>query len=148
VTDREAGARRSGGPAHSPADLAKQLRDAADRLMSGWTAAGRAVTGAASGPGVPPALPPLPPLPAASSAQQVEAVLDDIAAHRARVQALRTQLDAFDEQLGVLEANLRPVLEWTRAWAHVEKAMSEFWGFGAPAAGEEDRRSTPDDQAE
>ena len=146
MNDRESGAGGSGGPARNPADLAQQLRDAADRLMSSWTATGRAVTGAASRPGVPPARPPLPPLPAASSAQQVEAVLDDIAAHRARVQALRTQLDAFDEQLGALEANLRPVLEWTRAWAHAEKAVSEFWGFGAPAAGDPGRRS-PDDQA-
>jgi hypothetical protein len=145
VTDQEAGAGGPGGPARSPADLAEQLRDAADRLMSGWSATGRAVTGAASHPGVPPALPNLP---AASSAQQVEAVLDDIAAHRARVQALQTQLDAFDEQLGVLEANLRPVLEWTRAWAHVEKAVSQFWGSGAPAAGVPDRRSPPDDNAE
>lgn len=145
MSDREAGATGSGGPARSPADLAQQLRDAADWLMSGWAAAGRAVTGASARPGVPPTLPTLP---AASSAQQVEAVLDDIAAHRARVQALRTQLDAFDQQLGVLEASVRPVLEWTRAWAHVERAVSEFWGFGAPAAGGPDRRSPPDDKAE
>ena len=100
-------------PAGDPADLARQLREAADRLVSGWTAA----------PPVRPAMP------ATLSTRQVQAVLDDLAARRAQVQTLRSQLEAFDEQLGALEANLRPVLEWTRVWSDVENAVTRFWGL-------------------
>jgi hypothetical protein len=119
VNDREESDR---APAPSPADLADQLRAAADRLVAGWS---RAATG-----GVP--RPPAPTLPAALSARQVQAVLDDIGARRAQVRALLTQLEAFDEQLGTLEESLRPVLDWTRSWADVEKAVSEFWRLGPP----------------
>jgi hypothetical protein len=92
--------------------------------MSGWTAMGRAAAGGAA-----PTLP-APTLPATLSARQVQAVLDDIGARRAQVRALLTQLETFDQQLGSLEANLQPVLEWTRAWADVEKAVGEFWRLG------------------
>lgn len=133
MTDRD-DSDRAGGLARNPADLAEQLRAAADRLMSGWTAMGRAAGAMA--------YPQAPNLPATLSARQVQAVLDDIGARRAQVRALLTQLEAFDKQLGALEANLQPVLEWTRTWADVEKAVSEFWRLGAPSAGE--RRSAQD----
>jgi hypothetical protein len=107
------------GP-RSPADLAGQFRAAADRLMAGWTAA----TGTAAG-GTPP--PTLPPMPATMSAEQLEAFLEDLAARRGQVQALVTQLQLFDEQLGTLEASVRPFVEWTRTWADVEKTMAGFW---------------------
>ena len=107
----------------SPDDLARALREAADRLMSGWTAAAGAVR---QHPMVPLGLP-APPVTA--WARQVQAVLDDIAARRAQVQALQTQLEAFDEQLASLEASLRPLLEWTRTWAELERAMAEFWSL-------------------
>jgi outer membrane protein TolC len=102
----------------SPDDLARALREAADRLMSPWTAAGPVRF-------TPP--PGLPAPPVTAWARQVQAVLDDLAARRAQVQALRAQLEAFDEQLGNLEASLRPLLEWTRTWAELERAMAEFW---------------------
>jgi hypothetical protein len=102
--------------------------------MSGWAAMGRAAGGVAHLPA--------PTLPATLSARQVQAVLDDIAARRAQVRALLTQLETFDEQLGSLEANLQPFLEWTRTWADVEKAVSEFWRLGTPQAG--DRPSAQD----
>jgi hypothetical protein len=105
----------------NPADLAAQLRAAADRIMAGWTSmAGSAAGGTASQPG-------LPTMPATMSARQMEAVLEDLAARRAQVQALKTQLEGFDDQLGTLEANLRPLLEWTRTWANVESTIGEFW---------------------
>jgi outer membrane protein TolC len=100
-----------------PVDLAKQLRAAADRLMSGPT--GHRPAG-------------LPAPPATLSAQQLQAVLDDVAARRAQVKALQTQLGAFDEQLGTLEANLTPLLEWAGAWAGVESAMTDFWWLPRP----------------
>jgi hypothetical protein len=74
-----------------------------------------------------PPMPGLPATPATLSAQQLQAVVDDIAARRAQVQALVVQLTTFDEQLGTLEASVRPFLEWTRMWADVEKTMSDFW---------------------
>jgi outer membrane protein TolC len=104
----------------TPADLADQLRVMADRLMTGWTTA----TGSTARP---PSLPTLPTPPATMSARQLQAVLDDLAARRAQVQALTTQLEAFDQQLGSLEASLRPMLEWTKSWAGLEKAVGEFW---------------------
>jgi hypothetical protein len=106
----------------SPADLARQLREAADRLMTGWTSVG-------SRPGGPgeSSIPRLPVFPATVSAEQVQRLLDDLSARRAQVQALRDQLTSFDEQLGVLEAGLRPVVEWTRSWAALEKSVADFW---------------------
>jgi hypothetical protein len=105
------------GPASpAPADLAGQLRAAADRIMAGWTAAAGT-----------PALPTLPPMPATMSADQLETFLNDLAARRAQVQALITQLQGFDEQLGTLEASVRPFVEWTRTWADLEKTMQQFW---------------------
>ena len=105
----------------TPADLAGQLRAAADRIMAGWTSAAGSAAGATpSGPG-------LPTMPATMSARQMEALLEDLAARRAQVQALKTQLEGFDDQLGSLEANLRPLLEWTRTWASVESSIADFW---------------------
>jgi hypothetical protein len=103
----------------SPDDLARALREAADRVMSGWTAAAGSMR--------PPVLPDLSGSPATASARQVEAVLDDLAARRAQVRALQAQLVGFDEQLGALEASLRPLLEWTRNWSELERALGGFW---------------------
>jgi len=90
----------------TPADLAAQLRAAAERLTTGWT-------------GTPP--------PATLTTQQLQAVLDDLAARRAQVQALQTQLGTFDEQLATLETALAPLREWTAAWAGFERAATDMW---------------------
>ncbi len=103
----------------SPDDLARALREAADRVMSGWTAAAGSMR--------PPVLPDLSGSPPTASPRQVEAVLDDLAARRAQVRALQAQLVGFDEQLGALEASLRPLLEWTRTWSELERALGGFW---------------------
>ena len=129
----------SGTP--SPADFAGQLRAAADRIMAGWTAASTSAVGAMAGGSAPaapalPALPALPPLPATLSAQKMEAFLEDVAARRAQVQALVTQLQGFDEQLGTLESGLRPFVEWTRTWADLEKTMTEFLRPPSGASGQ------------
>lgn len=112
------------GPARSPANFAGQLRDAADRIMAGWTAAPGAAGAAAPAT---PSIPALPTMPATMSVERMEAFLEDLAARRAQVQALTTQLEAFDEQLGSLEASVRPFVEWARTWADVEKTMAGFW---------------------
>jgi hypothetical protein len=114
----------AGGP-RTPADVAAQLRAAADRIMAGWTS--MAGSGSGSGSGGTASLPGPPTMPATMSVRQMEALLEDLAARRAQVQALKTQLEGFDDQLGTLESNLRPLLEWTRTWANVEGTMSEFW---------------------
>ncbi len=80
-------------------------------------------------PGMPsfPGLPGAPPRPATVSARQVQAAVDDIAARRAQVQALVTQLTTFDEQLGTLETSLQPLLQWLRTWSDLEGAVTDFW---------------------
>jgi hypothetical protein len=103
----------------SPEDLARALREATDRVMSGWTAAAGSMR--------PPVAPDLSGSPATAWARQVEAVLDDLEARRAQVRALQAQLAGFDEQLGALEASLRPLLEWTRTWTALERAVGDFW---------------------
>jgi hypothetical protein len=115
----------------SPADFAGQLRAAADRVMAGWTAATTSAAGAAR-----PAIPALPAFPATMSANQIQALLDDLAARRAQVQALITQLGTFDEQLARFETSVRPLLEWTRTWADLEKTMTEFWRPPPGASGQ------------
>ncbi|WP_369135181.1 hypothetical protein [Modestobacter sp. I12A-02662] len=125
----------SGTGPQNPADLAGQMRAAVERMMAGWTAAaGGSLPGQPPGqpPGTPPGTPPgpgfvLPTMPATMSGRQMEAVLDDLSARRAQVQALITQLQGFDEQLATLETNLRPFLAWTRKWASVETAVADFW---------------------
>jgi hypothetical protein len=146
----------AGAAARSMTQLAQQMREIADRMLSGglpgWPipgvpklpaspAAGRpgpdrsTTTGAGaetSTPGLPaiPGMPPIPGLPATPvtmSARQMQAIVDDIAAKRAQVKALVAQLEAFDEQLGTLEASLRPLLQWLRTWADMEGAVTDFW---------------------
>ena len=119
----------------SPADFAGQLRAAADRIMAGWTAASTSAAGAMGSPGAP-SVPALPQLPATLSAQKMEAFLDDLAARRTQVQALVTQLQGFDEQLGTLESGIRPFVEWTRTWADMQNAMTEFWRAPSTAPGQ------------
>jgi outer membrane protein TolC len=107
-------------------EFARALREAADRMMSGWTAAAGSMR--------PPVLPDLSGTPATASARQLEAVLDDLAARRAQVRALQAQLAGFDEQLGALEASLRPLLQWTSTWAELERALGGIWS--PPRGGE------------
>jgi hypothetical protein len=89
-------------------------------------AAGSGMPGLPAIPGMPP-IPGLPGTPATMSARQLQAVVDDIAARRAQVQALIANLTVFDEQLGALETSLRPLLQWLRTWSEMETAVTDFW---------------------
>jgi hypothetical protein len=121
----------------TPADFAAQMRAAAERMMAGWTAAAGTAAGSAGTATPPmPGLPAMPAMPATMSARQMETFLEDLAARRTQVQALITQLESFDEQLGTLEASVRPFVEWTRAWADVEKTMSQFWHAPPASSGQ------------
>ena len=127
-----------------PPDVwAQQMREASQRMMSAWAAAAGSMAGAARamthGAGSPSEagavsaggsafdIPALPALPATFSAEKVQALLEDVADRRSQVQALRESLTAFDEQLGVMETGLRPMLEWAKGWSELEKGFAEFW---------------------
>lgn len=120
------------GEARTPGDIAGLLRAAADRITAGWSAAA-ANSPAGLGPAGVARMPTMPTMPASMSAHQLEVFLNDLASRRAQVQALKTQLEEFDKQLGTLEASVKPLVEWTRTLADLEKTMSQFWRF--PSAG-------------
>src|SRR5947208_13434374 len=84
----------------------------------------RSGSGAGSGP---PWWAQVPAPPAGLLATQLETVLDDVRTRREQVAALREQLGAFDQQLAALDQGLRPLLEWTAAWAELERAASGVW---------------------
>ena len=75
------------------------------------------------------------PRPAALSAAQVQKVLGEVRARREQVQALAAQLTAFDAQLAAFEESLRPLMEWSSAWAALERSMLGLWGR-PPATGD------------
>jgi hypothetical protein len=124
-------------PADPAALFAQQLRDAADRLMTGWPVLPGAAGTARQADDPEGARPGLPLPPATLTARHLQVVVDDIESRRAQVQALRTSLGTFDEQLGALEATLRPLLEWTGAWADLEGDASGLWRLP-------EKRSRPD----
>lgn len=68
-----------------------------------------------------------PAFPVIMSAEQLRGVLEEVGKRRAQVQALRDSLTVFDEQLEALEIGLRPMLEWTRGWAEMEKSITALW---------------------
>jgi hypothetical protein len=62
-------------------------------------------------------------LPGALSAAQMASITDSIAAQRRSIEALKTQLSSFDEQLAVLENILGPLAQWSRTWADLEQQL-------------------------
>jgi hypothetical protein len=157
AADDESGRPDPAGTAvRSMTQLAQQMREMAERMLSGglpgWPLPGASGSGEAAGapaagggtsgapprsagarlpglpaiPGIPP-IPGLPATPATMSARQLQAVVDDITARRSQTQALITNLTTFDEQLGTLETSLRPLLQWLRTWSEMESAVTDFW---------------------
>jgi hypothetical protein len=78
-------------------------------------------------------LPALPSPPGAMSAAQVSAIAQTVRAQRESITAIRAQLDAFDQQLGVFERILEPLVEWSATWAQLEKAVGDFVRPGGEA---------------
>lgn len=91
--------------------------------LRGFTDRARAVAG--SVPGRLP-LPALPSPPGALSAAQLRAIAQTVSAQRQSIAAIRAQLDAFDEQLGVFERILDPLVEWSSTWARLEEAVGDL----------------------
>jgi len=76
------------------------------------------------------------PLPGALSAAQLAAITDSIAAQRRSIEALKTQLSMFDEQLAALEQILGPLAQWGSMWAELEQRLLNLPrppGSGGPA---------------
>ncbi|MCU1616698.1 MAG: uncharacterized protein JWO98_4238, partial [Frankiales bacterium] len=80
-------------------------------------------------------LPALPSPPGAMSAAQLRAVAQAVRAQRSSITAIRDQLDAFDQQLAVLERILGPLVEWSGTWARLEEAVADFVRRDPPPAG-------------
>jgi hypothetical protein len=101
-------------------DFIAQLRTMADR-MSTPAAFGQGLPAMPSLPGFTP--PKMLPPPGALSASQLAAMSATVAAQRSGIEALQAQLQAFDEQLAVMEQILGPLTEWSRTWADLERTM-------------------------
>ena len=63
------------------------------------------------------------PLPGAMSAVQLKSIAESVAAQRRSIEALQAQLSAFDGQLAALEQILKPLAEWSGAWAELEQRL-------------------------
>ena len=66
-------------------------------------------------------------LPSMLPVAQLESIVSEIRERREQLKALQAQLTVFEEQLAMLESSLTPLLEWTRTWVGMEKAMLDFW---------------------
>jgi hypothetical protein len=69
------------------------------------------------------------------SAAQLKAIAQTVHAQRQSIAAIRAQLDAFDEQLGVFERILDPLVEWSSTWARLEEAVGDLVRREGPDAG-------------
>jgi hypothetical protein len=106
----------------TPQDLLAQLRATLERF---GVAAGQM-------PGMPkgtaqmfgmPAMPKVP-LPGGLAAGQVAAIVGAIRAQRSTVESMRTSLDAYEQQLLVLEQLLEPLETMTNTWAEAERGIT------------------------
>jgi uncharacterized coiled-coil protein SlyX len=100
-------------------DLIAQLRAVTEKL-AGLTG----LSGLAESWPSMPALPALP-RPAALSVAQLKAVASTVAAQRRSIEAMQAQLQAFNEQLTVMEKIIEPLAEWTTALATLEKTIMD-----------------------
>ncbi len=67
---------------------------------------------------------PVPPMPGGLAAGQVAAIVGAIRAQRSSVTTMRTSLDAYEQQLVVLEQLLEPLETMTNSWAQAERGIT------------------------
>ena len=91
--------------------------------LRGFTDKARSRAGAVPGKLSRPALPRPP---GAMSAAPLRAVATTVSAQRQSIAAMASQLEAFDQQLAVIEKGLAPVVEWSATWARLEEAVGDF----------------------
>ncbi len=138
-----------GGVSGLMQDFVAQLRGVTERLED-LTGLGQtlssAASSAASSAKVMPSLPALRtwPTPGTFSAAQLSSIASGVAAQRRSIEALKTQLTAFDEQLALLERMLEPLAEWSKTWAGLEDLFIHA-GRGSRASEPPDPEA-PDDQ--
>lgn len=56
---------------------------------------------------------------------ELDVLLEEVAAKRLSIQALRAELDALDHQLEILERTLSPVEAWGRNWERLQRSLVE-----------------------
>ena len=56
---------------------------------------------------------------------EFEVLVQEIHAQRLTVQALQSELSAFDHQLEVLERSLAPLENWAHQWVRLRKSLTE-----------------------
>ena len=91
--------------------------------LRGFTDRARSLAGAVPGRL---SLPALPSPPGALSAAQLRAIAQTVSAQRQSIAGMKAQLEAFDQQLGVFERILDPLVEWSSSWARLEEAVGDF----------------------
>ena len=77
------------------------------------------------------------PVPGAITAAQLNAIATTVTAQRRSIEALKTQLTAFDEQLVVLEQILGPLAASSHMWAQLEDRLMNL----SPGSGTQDQAS-------
>jgi hypothetical protein len=115
----------------SPGDLTRAARDLAERFQSPAETVQRTGQGGLDvlGLGMSGAVRPWLPMLEAATAQtaapamQLQAVVDGIRAQRQQVQALQSQLAAFDKQLATVEFSLQPLAGWGQQWVKVQESV-------------------------
>jgi hypothetical protein len=106
-----------------PPGLVSRSIDEFVHQLRGFTDKARSLAGA-----VPSrlSLPALPSPPGALSAAQLRAIAQTVKAQRRSIGAMQEQLEAFDQQMAVVERLLGPLVEWSSTWARLEEAVGDF----------------------
>jgi len=63
---------------------------------------------------------------------EFEVLVEELHAQRLTVQALQSELLAFDHQLEVLEKSLAPLENWAHQWARLRQSLAETLHSSAP----------------
>jgi hypothetical protein len=63
---------------------------------------------------------------------EFEVLVEELHAQRLTVQALQSELLAFDHQLEVLEKSLAPMENWAHQWARLRQSLAETLHPAAP----------------
>jgi hypothetical protein len=106
-----------------PGGLVARSVDEFINQLRGFTDKARSIAGAVPGRL---SLPALPSPPGAMSAAQLRAVAATVSAQRQSIAAMASQLEAFDQQLAVVEKVLAPLVEWSSTWARLEEAVGDL----------------------